>query len=85
MGGSQGHQAGWRRHKGRETPKAWGAETAKGGQEITKESGHKTQRASAWTQGRGADRVKGVWRGNKTCPYQLREDGGLNLNCTPEA
>lgn len=27
--------------------------------------------------------MKGTWRGNKTCPYQLREDGGLNLNCTP--
>lgn len=42
MWGAQGHQAGWKRHTGRVTPKVWAAEAAHRGQGITKEQTQNT-------------------------------------------
>lgn len=58
--GVMGHQAGEKRHKGREVPEAWEAEEAKGGQRISKESREQNTTVSAWTRGHRAEGVKGM-------------------------
>lgn len=56
VGGPWGHQAGWKRHNGRETLKVWEAEAALGSREVKgllNRAGMKHKCLDAGTQDRG--------------------------------